>query len=273
MKKILTIFIVLLAVFALVDTVIWHFSRSNERAATDSESLTPTSDVPSSESEPAADTPPPTQTTGSVLEPATGTEPKTKQVVPFVVQAPEGKWGDPVFQDGCEEASMFMTSLWITGQPAPSAESAASAIRSAAEYETERFGYAADLSLSDVVATLSGYFRVDTTETIHGITLSDMRNLAKEPGTVILVPVYGRALGNPFFTPPGPITHMLVVTDYDDETKRFVVNDPGTRHGEGYRYDEAVLFRAIWNYPSGKTHPTPPTSDERARSVIAVHHP
>ena len=31
----------------------------------------------------------------------------------------------------------------------------------------------------------------------------------------------------------------------------FITNDPGTKHGELYRYDSTLLFNAIRNYPTG----------------------
>ena len=37
---------------------------------------------------------------------------------------------------------------------------------------------------------------------------------------------------------------MVVVRGYDDVAKEFIVNDPGTRFGEGYRYPYATLWAA-----------------------------
>jgi hypothetical protein len=51
---------------------------------------------------------------------------------------------------------------------------------------------------------------------------------------------------------------MLLVIGYDPLTRKFITNDPGTRKGAGYRYDESVLFDAIWEYPSGASDPPYP---------------
>ena len=76
-------------------------------------------------------------------------------------------------------------------------------------------------------------------------------------GSLVLVPAFGQILGNPYFTPPGPATHMLVIRGYDETTKEFITNDPGTRRGEGYRYSYAALVRAIRDYPTGDHEPVP----------------
>ena len=58
-------------------------------------------------------------------------------------------------------------------------------------------------------------------------------------------------LGNIYFTAPGPENHMLLIKGYNFNDKSFTTNDPGTRRGEGYTYDENVLFEAIRDYPTG----------------------
>ncbi|MCK4891623.1 MAG: hypothetical protein KAS78_03060, partial [Candidatus Pacebacteria bacterium] len=66
-----------------------------------------------------------------------------------------------------------------------------------------------------------------------------------------IVPTNGQKLGNPYYTPPGPVTHNLVIIGYDITEKEFITNDPGTRHGEKYRYSEDILENALFDYPTG----------------------
>ncbi|NTW14487.1 MAG: hypothetical protein HGA31_05670 [Candidatus Moranbacteria bacterium] len=190
--------------------------------------------------------------------------------VPFIVQAPNAQWGNPIFQDGCEEASMLMAMDWIKGTKSVSATEAAAAITKLAAFETENLGHYEDVSLREVVSVLEGYFDYDRAVLLEDITLIDIRrNL--DDGNIMLVPTFGQALHNPNYTAPGPVTHMLVITGYDPEKREFIVNDPGTRRGKDYRYDEDLLYEAIWVYPAGKTHPPVPAPADRQKSVIVIH--
>ena len=79
--------------------------------------------------------------------------------------------------------------------------------------------------------------------------------LAIEQGSLVLAPANGQILGNPYFTQPGPATHMLVIIVYDPDTDEFITNDPWTKRGEVYRYKTNVLFNAIRDYHTGNHEP------------------
>ena len=65
------------------------------------------------------------------------------------------------------------------------------------------------------------------------------------------MPSAGRELGNPNFKSPGPIYHNLVIRGYTKDGK-FITNDPGTRKGEQYIYDQDVVMAAIHDWvPKG----------------------
>ena len=72
---------------------------------------------------------------------------------------------------------------------------------------------------------------------------------------MVLVPTNGQALGNPYYRPPGPERHYLVIKGYDSRTEEFITNDPGTKRGQDYRYKQDVLFKAIRDYSSGYHEP------------------
>ena len=61
-------------------------------------------------------------------------------------------------------------------------------------------------------------------------------------GRPIIVPVYEPALQNPYYSAQ---YHVLVLTGYDDEKGEFIVNDPGTRSGEGLRFPQERFMNAI----------------------------
>lgn len=184
--------------------------------------------------------------------------------VPFTVQAPYGEWSDPIFQDACEEASVVMAGAWVNGTKLTQ-ESAKNAIETLAALQKKKFGHSVDTSIQDT-AWLFQEFSAEGSATVEKeVTIDRMKEVLAE-GNIVIVPTDGRALKNPNFTQPGPPRHMLVVTGYDDTTKEFVVNDPGTRKGEGYRYAQTVLFDAILDYPTGKHAPV--TSTDKVMIVV-----
>lgn len=170
--------------------------------------------------------------------------------VPFTSQAPFGNWSDARKQDGCEEAAVIMAMAWVKGETLDP-NSVDNEINKIAEYEEETVGTFHDTSAFDTVETIfKGYFEYDNAEARYQIGKED---IIKElmAGNLIIVPTRGQLLGNPNYTPPGPVTHNLVVIGYDIKTKEFITNDPGTRKGKGYRYNEDVLIDAIIDYPTG----------------------
>jgi len=182
---------------------------------------------------------------------------KIEQTVPFIVQAPFGNWSDPDFQNACEEASMTMAMGWVKGEKTISSEEAQKRILAIIDFENKTFGYSTGTNAEDVERIFREYFRHENAQAQDDITISDIK-AELQKGRVVIIPAFGQALDNPNFTQPGPVTHMLLVIGYDPLTRKFITNDPGTRKGAGYRYDESVLFDAIWEYPSGASDPPYP---------------
>lgn len=189
--------------------------------------------------------------------------------VPFVSQAPTGNWKDPLFQNGCEEAAAMMAISWAAGKEITNLTEAENEIRKISALEEKKVGSAVDASVEDVVSFIKEYFGYQGVEDKYDIGFQDIITELKN-GKVVIVPTFGRNLGNPHYTTPGPITHMLVITGYDYEKKEFLTNDPGTKYGKGYRYNKDVLMDAIWNYPTGKEHPNPPVGEKRKTAMIII---
>lgn len=184
--------------------------------------------------------------------------------VPFTVQAPLGEWHDPMFQDACEEASIIMVSAWRSGTSLTK-EGAKKEIQALAQLQKKEFGHSIDTSIEDTRWLLQEFFAVDTSSVERGITIESMKEaLAAE--RVVIVPTDGRKLKNPYFKQPGPTRHMLVIIGYDTTTQEFIVHDPGTRQGEGYRYDFDVLYEAILDYPTGDH--VPATSADKVMLTV-----
>lgn len=172
------------------------------------------------------------------------------QVVPFTSQAPFGGWEDERQQDGCEEASALMAVYWARGDSLNKL-TAWNKITDISDFEQRSYGEYRDISLNDVVDhVFKDYFNYEKVAVKNNTTINDIiAELNK--GNLVLAPMDGQKLNNPYFTAPGPERHMLVIRGYDPFLKEFITNDPGTKRGEAYRYDEDVLFNAIRPYPTG----------------------
>lgn len=177
------------------------------------------------------------------------------QDVPFMLQAPLGNWQDLRQKNGCEEASAIMAMAWARGKGKFVPAEAEKEIIAIADYELEKYGDFHDTSASDMVERIfKDYFEYANAEVKYDIGAEDIKNeLIK--GNLVVVPVNGQKLKNPFYKPPGPIEHMIVVVGYDNDNKEFITNDPGTRRGEKYRYKEEILEGALQDYPTGFHEP------------------
>lgn len=182
----------------------------------------------------------------------------------FISQAPTGEWGRSEFQNGCEEASALMVYAWRTGKTYTKDQGKQELI-DMARYQEEQIGQGIDTDAADTAEVLlNGYFSIADYRIVYDFTIEELKQALAEG--LIIVPTNGQVLKNPNFTRPGPLQHMLVITGYDEVTKEFITNDPGTRMGEGYRYPEATLSAAIREYPTGKHLPI--TTERRAMIVI-----
>lgn len=170
--------------------------------------------------------------------------------IPFTSQAPFGEWTDKRQQDGCEETSVLMTMFWIKKEDL-TPEKAKEKILQISEFEEKNYGHSVDTSAQDTLdRIINGYFNYKKAFVKRKISKTDILfELAQ--GNAVIVPANGKLLKNPYFTPPGPDKHMLVLKGYDKESHEFITNDPGTKMGKSYRYNEDILFNAISDYPTG----------------------
>lgn len=189
---------------------------------------------------------------GEVMEKA-AVIPKAEKVllsVPFTSQAPFGDWRDSRQQNGCEEASVLMAVSWARGQTFSKNE-ALEKILSASKFLEEKYGEYRDSSSADTLNWLiKDYLGYSQAVLKEEITVEDIINELNQ-GNLVITAMNGQIMHNPYYTPPGPYEHMIVIRGYDPEKKSFITNDPGTRHGELFSYDAKVLYDAIRDYPTG----------------------
>ena len=185
--------------------------------------------------------------------------------VPFISQAPFGNWADSRQEDGCEEASSLMAMRWRESKTIAPTEGLAQ-ILAIADYEKKTYGSFHDTSAADTVdRILKGYFKYSGAYIQYAITKDDILETL-DRGNLVMVPANGQLLDNPNYTRPGPLEHMLIVKGYDMATKEFITNDPGTRRGEGFRYDMGVFMKSLRDYPTGKGEPL--TGHEPSAMII-----
>lgn len=175
--------------------------------------------------------------------------------VPFTSQAPLAEWSDPLQQDGCEEASSLMAVMWARNQELNSGEAYKNKIIEVSHWEQSEYGIAKDTSAKDTVERIfKGFFKYYKA---HTITIHSFQEIVDSltRGYLVIIPANGQKVGNPHYTPPGPERHMIVIKGYDLKTSEFITNDPGTRLGEGFRYNFQKLYDAIRDYPTGDHQP------------------
>lgn len=109
-------------------------------------------------------------------------------------------------------------------------------------------GFSEDVSIAELAEIARRYYGLRATieETV---TTEHIKELIAA-GNAIIIPAAGRDLGNPYFSGEGPWYHMLVIRGYD--RNEFIVNDPGTRRGEAYKYAYETLIDAIHDWTGVK---------------------
>lgn len=161
----------------------------------------------------------------------------------FASQAPLLVWDD-LHQEACEEACMIMAAKYFLKEPLDD-QIMETEIQELIAWE-EKNGYRADLTAVETVEVLKDYFNQKARVTDE--VTADRIKYELSQGNLVIVPVAGRELKNPYYTAPGPIYHMLVIKGYDSD--EFIANDPGTKRGKGFKYDYDLFLGAIhdWNH-------------------------
>ncbi|MDO8582362.1 MAG: C39 family peptidase [bacterium] len=164
--------------------------------------------------------------------------------VPFTSQAPYANWKEP-YQDACEEAAVVMAAAWVQKKPLTQ-KLADTMIRELVAYQIKIVGDYKDTNAEQTAKLAHDFYKLNT-RVEYNVTHDDIRaELAR--GNIVIAPMAGRLLKNPYYTQPGPAYHMLVFIGYDDATKQLITNDAGTRRGKQFRYSYATIDRALHNW-------------------------
>jgi len=85
----------------------------------------------------------------------------------------------------------------------------------------------------------------------YDVQLEDIKK-ELNAGNIVITPMAGRLLGNPYYTSPSPVYHYMLFKGYDDGREEFLTNDPGTKRGKNYRYNYKVAYNAIHDWTGSK---------------------
>lgn len=189
--------------------------------------------------------------TGDQEEPATD-QPQEIEVpakldlaAPFVSQAPLRNW-DPPYNEACEEASMLSAAKYFNRDAKVDSQTINQELLALIAWEEDN-GYKVDVNAREVVEILDKYFNL--TAHLEKEVTTDRIKYELAQGNLIIAPIAGRLLGNPYFRIPGPIYHMLVIRGYD--SKSFITNEVGTNtKGEAYKYSYQTILNSVhdWNH-------------------------
>lgn len=175
--------------------------------------------------------------------------PKVYLPVPFLCQAPYANWSQP-WQDGCEEAAIIMALHYIKGDPLTKA-SGNQEILDLVDFQVKKYGGHDDLTAEQAARLIKDYYKYDKVDVRYDIKVQDIKDeLAK--GNIVIAPMAGRLLNNPYYTPPGPAYHYMLFKGYDDKKGEFITNDMGTKRGRNYRYKYNVAYKAIHDWIGSK---------------------
>jgi len=164
--------------------------------------------------------------------------------VPFTSQAPFADWNE-TFKEACEEAAILTVHYFYQNKEF-TPKVATDEILKMVDWQVSNWGGHFDLTVSQTAELIKEYLGYQKVEVIDNPTIEDIKFQIYQQHPVI-VPAAGRELGNPYFRQPGPIYHMLVIKGYT--ARQFITNDPGTKHGQDYLYDDNIIMNAMhdWN--------------------------
>jgi hypothetical protein len=163
--------------------------------------------------------------------------------VPFTSQAPTANWDQP-FQDACEEASILMVDYYYNNKDLPTKEEVESILRDLVFWQQENWGGHNNLTVEKAAQLAELNFGYKT-EIINDLSIEKIKYYLSE-GIPVIVPADGHKLDNPFFSGDGPDYHMLVIKGYVGD--KFITNDPGTRKGADFVYEQTHLMGTIFDW-------------------------
>ncbi len=165
--------------------------------------------------------------------------------VPFTAQAPEGNWGEP-WDNACEETSMVMVENYYRGNWSLNVEKSKKEIQNVLTNKEVLIGKSKDESPESIVKLITEVYKREA-EVVKGITIEKIKQEI-DGGYPVIIAFDARLVRNANFIAPKPTYHVAVIVGYDDKTKQFIINEPGTSDGKHFRYGYDELLKANETY-------------------------
>lgn len=170
--------------------------------------------------------------------------------MPFYSQAPFSNW-DKVHEEMCEEASLLNGGLYLLEKKL-SNDAFEKELMKLKKLEEKELGDYKSNTIAEIKKISDIYFEGKIkSKIIADPTIEQIESEISQNNPVI-VPLSGRDIGNPNFTPPGPIYHMLILKGYDSQN--FITNDVGTRKGNSYVYKKDVIMKDMHDWNAKNIH-------------------
>lgn len=170
--------------------------------------------------------------------------------ISFTSQAPIGSWTQP-WQDACEETSILIVDAFYN-QTELTLAAANQRILDIIKLKEKYFGKSLDENAAKISTLINNFFYWESI-VVQNPTLEQIKQEVNKQHPVIL-PTHGKALKNPYFLNGGADYHVLIISGYDDQTREFIAQDPGTRFGHNLRYSYETILEAMHDYvPGNKT--------------------
>lgn len=156
----------------------------------------------------------------------------TDLAVPFITQSPSGTWTDA--ERDLSEETMFVMTMKYFVSGAEMDEAKLEQIRVAMIHER--------LSMATFASFVETYDPGYGAVVIEDPTIEEIKTYLAD-GTPVIVPTDGALLQNPFYIAAGLPYHCILLRGYNET--QFIANDPGTRRGEAYVYEQSVVMDAM----------------------------
>lgn len=168
--------------------------------------------------------------------------------IDFVSQAPHANWQNP-YKEACEEASVIMAVYGLRGEKL-SKYAMNTEIISLVAWQNNAFGYFEDTNADETIQMLQEVYKQKAYKIENPTVNQIKKELADE--NLIIALVAGQEIGNPYFHPPGPLYHALVIVGYDNDN--FITHDPGTKRGENLKYSYETIMNALHDWNGGDVY-------------------
>lgn len=165
--------------------------------------------------------------------------------VPFTSQAPEGNWVEP-WDNACEETSMVMVESYYRGNWTLNVEKSKKEIQNVLSQKETLLGKSKDESPEKAVKLITEVYKREAA-VVKDITVEKIKREI-DGGYPVIIAFDARLVRNANFISPKPTYHVAVIVGYDDTTKQFILNEPGTSDGKHFRYGYSELLKANETY-------------------------